>query len=758
MKQNRRSQLKFLKAQKQPQQNFTLPYQALSTITATIPAIQLKNVRKVPHNYLTWVPFNGYLQFDYEEPYLVYMGDSERCRKRADDLYSRMTKEYHLISGGKKLSCISDGEIDDDTGVFHEPLILNFDSRTVSNTNDLTNIRLRDAQRYCIFNVVCKHGASSVIFKLLSQALDMKHHKRVRLFYEIAKRRYLENSNRSQRLRKISLQNHQILHEILKQNKRKYSRRKIRHGIPNHGDDAIDEEGDEADDEADEDEDEDEDDSESRMPARWSNKAALSNAVHNLKACQHFCRYCMMFVCGIHDEHITTPRNPISDTYRDERADILKNARKGQVSPCCPNCFLYKSGKPYWNKRSGKTNEHEQSEWKRSEILLLYEAISIFQSDPCSLATVLGTKCCSEVYEKLKQPNQASWTNAIIDVSRKPIIPLPGDVDDGDDERGGMVMKNEPPCIESSSSEESLASCSSFRQEAATKSTRSGLFARKSTAVDSASIGSQINDYRKVLPVCSDDEVNGPKINREKGCDHDGLCNKENGCFCVLQGKYCDPSCRCRQGRYYYNEKSRNYAIIGEDCQQTATYCNCVDGKCNTNTCICRKFEVSCTPGACSCDSYLLPSQVKLKNRKCMNSNFIIGRHKKTFVGNSKVEGMGLFAGENFEKGEIIGNYYGLKWESNSSNLISMLGEEMKRTYSFELNEKWTIDASILGGKTRFANHGKSKDKCNCKSDVFYIRGRPYICLRATRNIPPGQEILFNYQLTTGANWIDKIK
>lgn len=100
---------------------------------------------------------------------------------------------------------ISDGEIDSDTGVIRKPLILKSESRTVSTSNDLNNIRLHDAQRYVIFNIVCKQGANSMILKLLNQ--DMKHHKRVSLFYEIAKRRHLEISNRLVRIRKVAIQN-----------------------------------------------------------------------------------------------------------------------------------------------------------------------------------------------------------------------------------------------------------------------------------------------------------------------------------------------------------------------------------------------------------------------------------------------------------------------------------------------------------------------------------------------------------------------
>lgn len=77
-------------------------------------------------------------------------------------------------------------------------------------------------------------------------------------------------------------------------------------------------------------------------------------------------------------------------------------------------------------------------------------------------------------------------------------------------------------------------------------------------------------------------------------------------------------------------------------------------------------------------DSSLLPSKVSVTWRLWKNCDVITGLHRRVHVGHSTINCMGLFAGQHFLAGDLVGRYYGHDLNELNHNLSTMLGEEKK--------------------------------------------------------------------------------
>lgn len=89
-----------------------------------------------------------------------------------------------------------------------------------------------------------------------------------------------------------------------------------------------------------------------------------------------------------------------------------------------------------------------------------------------------------------------------------------------------------------------------------------------------------------------------------------------------------------------------------------------------------------------------------------MNSSISYRKWKNLKVGKSLIPnaGLGLFAGEDIRKDELVTVYLGEKVEP----YIEELREKFKKDNSFFNFEtqQYNIDAKFIGNKARFINHG----------------------------------------------------
>lgn len=95
--------------------------------------------------------------------------------------------------------------------------------------------------------------------------------------------------------------------------------------------------------------------------------------------------------------------------------------------------------------------------------------------------------------------------------------------------------------------------------------------------------------------------------------------------------------------------------------------------------------------------------------------------------------GLGLFATETFEKGELVIEYVG---ETISEEEANKRGGK----YLFELNDNWTIDGKGRENIARYINHSC---KPNCYPELSEDETQVFIY--AKRKITPDEELTYNY-------------
>lgn len=122
-------------------------------------------------------------------------------------------------------------------------------------------------------------------------------------------------------------------------------------------------------------------------------------------------------------------------------------------------------------------------------------------------------------------------------------------------------------------------------------------------------------------------------------------------------------------------------------------------------------------------------------------------RHKRTFAGKSAVHGYGLFAGDYFYEGDLVGIYGGQLLDTRLADMVGRLYDAKDHTFFFDITESIVIDGGVLGMKTKFCNHvhGGTPEE-NCVSRLVRVRGEAHIALFAKRLVKPGEEFLFDYK------------
>ena len=114
------------------------------------------------------------------------------------------------------------------------------------------------------------------------------------------------------------------------------------------------------------------------------------------------------------------------------------------------------------------------------------------------------------------------------------------------------------------------------------------------------------------------------------------------------------------------------------------------------------------------------------------NTKKLPDHHFKIVKVKRGLAGLGLFAGEDIKKGELIIEYIG--------NILTKEEADKKTSsqYLFEVSRNKTIDGTPRWNIARYANHSCDG---NAESDV--TKGRVFV--KAIKNIKEGDEIVYDY-------------
>ena len=106
-------------------------------------------------------------------------------------------------------------------------------------------------------------------------------------------------------------------------------------------------------------------------------------------------------------------------------------------------------------------------------------------------------------------------------------------------------------------------------------------------------------------------------------------------------------------------------------------------------------------------------------------------------IGNSRIDGQGLFAAQDITKGTRIIAYIGEKITRKES--VRRL--ETGNAYIFHLNYRYALDGETLANTARYINHS-----CDPNCEVEKMNDTLWIV--ALRDIKEGEELSYNYGLT----------
>lgn len=124
----------------------------------------------------------------------------------------------------------------------------------------------------------------------------------------------------------------------------------------------------------------------------------------------------------------------------------------------------------------------------------------------------------------------------------------------------------------------------------------------------------------------------------------------------------------------------------------------------------------------------------KVKNKEIKEEKKLPDHHFKIVKAKRGVAGLGLFAGEDIKKGELIIEYIG--------NILNKEEADKKTTsqYLFEITRNKTIDGTPRWNVARYCNHACGS-AANAESEIK--KGRVFI--QAIKNIKEGEEIVYDY-------------
>jgi uncharacterized protein len=109
---------------------------------------------------------------------------------------------------------------------------------------------------------------------------------------------------------------------------------------------------------------------------------------------------------------------------------------------------------------------------------------------------------------------------------------------------------------------------------------------------------------------------------------------------------------------------------------------------------------------------------------------------------NSRIHGRGVYAIAPIKKGTRVIEYLGERISHDEADRrYELKGDDNGHTFLFIASNRTVIDAGVNGNEARFINHS-----CDPNCETVIEKSRVFI--DAIRNIKPGEELGYDYQLT----------
>lgn len=214
-------------------------------------------------------------------------------------------------------------------------------------------------------------------------------------------------------------------------------------------------------------------------------------------------------------------------------------------------------------------------------------------------------------------------------------------------------------------------------------------------------------------------------------CDHDEPCNQAN-CSCIKNAFFCTKHCS-------WGSMSTNF-FRG---------CACKAGQCRLSNCACYAAKRECDPDLCrSCGACTdSPNAPAGDGQRCRNDNMSMKRGVRLLVGVSNVEGagLGLFTQHALNKGDFVDEYVGEIMSQEEAERRGVVYDRQNMSYLFNLCSDFSVDATVKGNKTRYANHS---DAPNIEPRLIRVNGVSRIGFFAIKDIGAQEELFFDYGYT----------
>ena len=126
---------------------------------------------------------------------------------------------------------------------------------------------------------------------------------------------------------------------------------------------------------------------------------------------------------------------------------------------------------------------------------------------------------------------------------------------------------------------------------------------------------------------------------------------------CFHESAICDENCYCAKNRGYCEK----FCCCSLFCELRFKGCNCPNGDCFQQNCECFQSQRECDPDVClHCNAknniHLLEIAGVYNMPICKNSMLTYKVKRRLVLGKSTIcEGLGIFAGQMFKKGDFIG-------------------------------------------------------------------------------------------------------